>query len=197
MPEKVSALFRGECLQRRGGRLDQLGLGPRGAAAQMSFEFAEGHFDRIQIRAVRRQIVEGGASFRDGLLDATHAMAGKIVANDQITGMQFTREHLADVGQEHCSIHGTIDEQRRHHSLAAQSRDQRRGAPVTVREAAHTALAAKGSSIEPSESRIESSLIQKDQLPTLPSLLAHPPLASRLASIRTLLLVGVHGFFYN
>jgi len=110
MPEEVEALGRRERIESFGSGGGQSGQIAGRRLAQMSLEFGEGHLDGVEIRAVRREVVEVRAAGRDRLRHAADLVRGKIVANHQIIGVQLRAEHPFDVNQEECTIHRTIDQ---------------------------------------------------------------------------------------
>ena len=55
-----------------------------GGLPQLGLEFGEGHFDGIEIGAVRRKVADGGACGRDQLGDARDFVGGEVVEDDEV-----------------------------------------------------------------------------------------------------------------
>src|SRR4051812_31128084 len=74
--------------------------GSCGGGAQMGFEFGEGQFDGIEVRAVGWQMQELGSTAFHGGGDGGTFVGGQMVGDDQIAGLQSRSQALLEVGQE-------------------------------------------------------------------------------------------------
>ncbi len=66
--------------------------------AQVRFEFAEGHLDRIKVGRVLRQIAKRCAGGLDGLRDAGHFVGRQVIQHDDIVWLECWHEALFDIG---------------------------------------------------------------------------------------------------
>jgi hypothetical protein len=66
----------------------------------MSLELGEGHFDGIEVRALRGQKQQPGAACPDGLFGQLAPVAGKIIQNDENSGPEGGCRMGLDVGLE-------------------------------------------------------------------------------------------------
>ena len=76
----------------------ELGLGPGRGLAQQRLELGEELLDRVQIRAVRRQVEDRNAGRGDRLADAVDLVRCQIVEHHDVTGSERRRQELLDVG---------------------------------------------------------------------------------------------------
>ena len=136
MAEEVCAFVRFELLQGIGGGSLESVEGSRGGLAHMRLELGKGIFDRIEIGAVGRQIVEFGAAGLNGKPDARDLVGGQIVHNDDIAWAQYGNQHLLDPGQEALSVHRTVQKHRCNKARKRESAHKSDGFPMTVRNAA-------------------------------------------------------------
>lgn len=88
--------------------LPELVFGSAGQAAQQLFDFGEDHFDRIQVRAVGRQIAHFRSDGTDQLAGGGALVAGEIVEDDQISRPQPRDQYLGDERFEHVRVHGAV-----------------------------------------------------------------------------------------
>ena len=70
-------------------------------------------------------------------------MAGKVVADDDVSWAQRRAEYLLEVSQERDAIDRPVEHQGRHEVVLTQTAEESGGMPVPVRHASHQALAAK------------------------------------------------------
>jgi hypothetical protein len=73
---------------------DVYGAG-RGGAEQ-GLELGKGVLDRVQVRAVGRQVEQAGAGGRDRRANALDLVGGEVVHHDEIAGAQGRRQGLLD-----------------------------------------------------------------------------------------------------
>lgn len=124
MAEIVGTLFGGEAWQERADGAFYAGYGARGSLAHHSFEFAEGHFDRIEVGRIFGQIAKARPSGFDGFTDAGNLVESNIVNHGDIAAPERWNEALFDIGQEHLPVHGSFDCHRGDHFVVAQSGDK-------------------------------------------------------------------------
>ena len=100
--------------------------------AQESFEFCEDLLDGIEIGTVGRQVAQTRACCFDGIADAGDFMAGQVVHDDDLAGLEGWHQKLLDPGAERLAIHRAVERHWRIKSFPAQRRDEGGGAPVAM-----------------------------------------------------------------
>ena len=99
----------------------------------MGLELGESHFDRIEVRAVRRQEQEPGAALLEDSLGLCALVAGEVVEDHHVARLQRWGELGLDIGVEDLAVHGLIDHPRRGQAIAPQSGDEGLCRPVPER----------------------------------------------------------------
>jgi hypothetical protein len=163
----------------------------------MRLEFGKDHFDWIEIRAVGGKIKQTGIATLNGLANPGHLVGRKIIADDDVTGLQFRGKHLLDISQEHGAFHGAIEQQWSREAVVTQGSDECRSAPMAMRHAGMTALSARGTSVKARHFCVEPCFIQEDQPTNIPEGLLAAPLLASCLDIRPVLLRGAQRFFYS
>src|SRR5476649_2105077 len=90
----------------------------------MRLELGEGIFDWIEVRTVRRQIAEFGATGLNSLPDACDLVGGQIVHDDDVAWAQGWRQHLLDPGEEALSVHWPVQKHRRNEARKREAADK-------------------------------------------------------------------------
>ena len=111
--EEVRALGRFESVEDFADGAPEPGDGALGGFAQVGLELGEGVLDRIEVRAIWRQVQECRACCLDHGTDARPLMTGEVVHDDDVAGPEFGHEHARDVGLEARPVDGSIDDERR------------------------------------------------------------------------------------
>lgn len=96
----------------------------------MRLEFGEGHFDRIEVGTVGRCEEEPCAARLEDGLGFLAFVAGEIVEDDDVAGMECRGKLGFDIGFEGRAVHGAVDDPWRCQSVAAQGRDEGLGFPM-------------------------------------------------------------------
>ena len=78
----------------------------RGGGAQQGLELGEGHFDGIEVGAVRRQVAQARAGGLDRLSDAVDLVSGQIVDDHDVAWPQLGNERLFDIGEKGLAVIG-------------------------------------------------------------------------------------------
>ena len=106
------------------GGLPDLIVGSRGGLADQGLEFREGHFDGVEVGAVGRQ-KEGPSADRFEHLGGFGAfVAGEIVEDDHITGLQARRKLGFDVELEALAVDRAVDHPRGGEPVMTQAGDE-------------------------------------------------------------------------
>lgn len=100
--------------------------------AQQQFQFRKPEFDRIQVRAVRRQVPEVRAARLDPLADAVDMVCAQVVHHQDVAWPQGGDEHLLEVCEERVAVHGAIKKTGRRQPVHAERRDEGAGLPVLM-----------------------------------------------------------------
>ena len=72
--------------------------------SQESFEFGEWHLDRVEVRGVLRQILQGCASSFDGFFDAGNLVCRQIVDHDDVAASERRCQALFGISDERHSV---------------------------------------------------------------------------------------------
>ena len=113
MPDEISAFRWREEAQRGGDQVADVVKGPGTCRADERFQFREGQFNRIEIRAIGRQEAEMGA---DGFDRCTHGglfVDGEVIEDDDIAWAQRRDQDLIDVREEAGIIDRSVEDGRR------------------------------------------------------------------------------------
>ena len=105
------------------------------------FEFGEGLFDGIEVRAVGRQVADFSTDGFDGPSDFRAVVGRQVVHDDDIAGMECRHQLLLHVSHEQVTIHGAINDHGRCHSRGPQRRDKSGGLPMAMRHSVDETLA--------------------------------------------------------
>ena len=197
MTKEVGAVRGGERVQGLGSGAAQAGEAALGALAQEGFEFGEGLFDGVEVRAIGGEIKQAGSARCHGLAHAANLVRGEIVANDEVAGTQFWREDFPHVRQEHVAIHRSIKQQWSGEAVVAQGGDEGGRAPVTVRHRAQAALGAPGAPVEARHLGVEPRFIKEDEAGDGPAWLLALPLLAGQCDVGPALFRGAQRFFYS
>lgn len=158
------------------------------AFPEQGFEAGEGLLDRIEVRAVGRKEAQCRTCCFDPIPDSRTLMARKIVHYDDVTGPQFRYENLGHVGLEPIAVDGTVQYHRCDHARHAQSRDQRGGLAVPVRETHSQSLAFGAAAMATGHVGGGPSFIDEDQASWFEINLPLEPITPLLQDVGTVLL---------
>src|SRR6266849_8343830 len=92
-----------------------------GRLAQMRLEFAEGEFDRVEVRRILRKINERRARRFDRLLDAGDLVNRQMIHEHGIAALEWWNKALFNVSEKHRPVHCSRKHERRHHRALPQS----------------------------------------------------------------------------
>ena len=169
--------------------------GARPGRSQDGFQFGEREFDRVEVRTVRREKAELGASRRDSRPDRRLFVHGQVIEDDDVAGAQRGHQHLLDVGQKTGIVGGAVEYGRRAQPVRPQPQDDRVGLPVPAGRVIAESLAPKTPTIAAKQVRRDAAFIEKEVLPHIAERQPVPPAASLRRDVGPPLLVGVDRFF--
>ena len=98
-----------------------------------ALSFAKAISIRNEVRAVRRQEEEPGATLLEDRLGLCALVAGEVVEDHHVALLQRRGELGLDIGVEDLAVHGLVDHPRRGQAIATQSGDEGLRGPVSER----------------------------------------------------------------
>jgi len=169
--------------------------GVLGCLAQVRLQFAESHFDRIEIGRIGRQIKQRRPCCFDCLPDAGHLVDRQVVHQDDVAAPEGRNKTSLHISQKQGSIHGALKDERCDHPAQAQGADKGDDFPVPVRRVIDEPFANGAAAANTHHGAVRPGLIDKDQPGRVEhALLAHPA-SARADYIGALLLGCVQSFF--
>lgn len=163
--------------------------------SEKGLEFCEDLLDRIEVRRVRRQKQEMGASSANGAADRAAFVRAEVIHDNDVAGAQRRSEHLFDISLETFAVDWTVEDARRIDASTAQGGHEGQGFPMAVRNLGMEPLAAPAPSPKRRHIGLGPSLVEKNETlgckPRLKTLPYGPP----ASDIRTLLLARRDAFF--
>ena len=79
----------GKGIQGLCGGSPEAGKGALRALPQEGFKFGESQFDRVEVRAVGREVKQSGSAVFDRLTHSADLVGGEVVADDEIVAVEF------------------------------------------------------------------------------------------------------------
>ena len=137
--------------------------GALGPFAQVCLELRERLLDRVEVRAVRREVEEASAGGLDHLAYRGRLVAQRVVHDHDVAGAEFRHEHLADIGVEGVTGDRAVEHHRRHHAGPAQAGHERGGLPMSMRHAGTEPLPTSAAAIATSRVGGCLGLVDEDQ----------------------------------
>jgi len=195
MSHVIATFGRCEEAERDGDEVADLieGAWPRGT--QERFQFGEGEFNRIEVRAVGRQKPELGTRRLDRLTHLRLFVSGEVVEDDHVAAPQGRRKDLFDVREKRRVIDRPIEHRRRPQPLESQRRDNRVHLPMAAWGVIAKARATRTPTIAADQIRRDAAFVEKDVLSDIAERQPRPPSAPFSDDVRPSLFVGVYGFF--
>ena len=144
----------------------------------MRFELGEGHFDGIEIGAVGREEQEPRPALLEDRCGFLALVAGEVVEDDHVAGLQRRRELGLDIGLEDLAVHRAVDHPRCGQSVMTQGGDEGLGAPMAEGRLHLQPLSPTCPASEPGHLGGRSSFVDKHQplwAPLHPRLAVHRP----------------------
>lgn len=169
--------------------------GSLGGLSQQRFELGEDLLDWIEIWTVGRQEEELGAGGTDGAANGFCFMAAKIVDDDDVARLERWDENLFDVSQEAFAIDWPVDDARSLNPIAAQSRQEGQGPPMTLRYLGDEFVPTRGPATQACHVGFGPGLIDEDQTRRIKPALTCLPTPASTRDVGTILLGGEQSFF--
>lgn len=159
------------------------------------FELGKDLFDRIEVRAVRRQEEEPGASGTDGAAYRLALVAAEIIEDDDITWLQRGDEHLLDVDAERLAVDWAIENPRSLNAIMAQGGKKGHRLPMTVGRLGLEPLAAQTPAAQRCHIGLGPRLIDEDKTSGINLILIFLPARPAPGDVGAILLAWQHAFF--
>src|SRR5437773_12503313 len=105
MAKKVSAFLRAEIGNNATDPAQETRNGMLGRLAQMRLEFAEGQFDRVEVRRILGKIKQRCARRFDGLLDAGDLVDREMVHEHDIAELEGWNKALFHISEKQRPVH--------------------------------------------------------------------------------------------
>lgn len=195
MPNEIAAFVGRVQTQSHPHELDDLVEGARARGAQEGFQFGKGQFDRVEVRAIRRQEAQVRAHPRESRLDGRLLMDREIVQDDDVSGVQRRYEYLLDVGEKRRIVERPIEHRGGRHPVDAQRRDDGVRLPVAARRVIAQPSAPRAAPVAAQQIGCDTGLIQEDIAGRVVQRLRVAPVATRRRYIGPPLFVRVYRFF--
>jgi hypothetical protein len=152
--------------------------------------------NRVEVRAVGRQITYGGASLLNRCLNAGDLVGAQVVHHHDVAGPQLGHEKLFDPGPKGRPVDGPVEHEGCPQPLGAERADERGGAPVTGRRKAPAALAPGRAAPHRGHARGGPRLVKEDQPGGRQLWLLGAPVLAGLRDVGPRLLGCVQGDFF-
>jgi hypothetical protein len=165
---------------------------------QEGLALREGHFDGVEVGTVGRQKQQPCAPVPDERLGPLAFVAGEIVQDDDVAGLEGRGKLGLDVSLEDGPVHRRVNDPGRDKAVALEARDQGLGGPVAERRFGMQALAFRAASAGSCHLGVGAGFVEKDQPRALSAhqgLAAFFPLRPRLDQVRPVLLACPKSFF--
>ena len=169
--------------------------GALGSLSEKGFEFGECFFDGIEVWAIGRQEHQPGAGIFDQRPGRGTFMAGQIVHDDDVAGVEGRNKDLLDISFEPGAVDRSVQNHGRHHAAQTQPCDKRRRFAMPVREPHAQPLAFCTSSVGARHVRRRPGFINEDQPLRIEIELVFEPAVAALQYVWTILLYGVASLF--
>ena len=167
----------------------------RSAALRSKFDFGEGHFDRVEVGRIGRQVEQDGAC---GLDERTHTgdfVGGQVVHDDDVALGEGRNQFLFEPGQKDFTVHRTIEDVRRGDGVVTQARDKSRRLPMAVRRSPDQPLAEFAAPAQARHRGVRAGFVDENDFVGIKRGLILPPGLPRQSDVGAKLLAGVKAFF--
>ena len=195
MSDEVEALAWCVEVQRDRDELDDLVEVARSRRPKKRFQLRKGQFDRIEVRAVRREKPEACPDPFDGGLHVRLLVHREVVQDDHIAGPERRDEHLLDVGEKAGIVDRAIEDRRRVEAVDSQRGHHGVRLPVTIGCVVAQPDPAGAAPVPADQVGGDTGLIDKDVAARVVQTERVLPPAPRRGDISAALFVGEYRFF--
>lgn len=160
-----------------------------------AFDLGEDLLDRIEVRAVRRQVEQVHARVFEAFLDARHLVSRQIVDDDDAVWPHFRDQAFLKPLPEDHPGHGAREQLRGQDAVMRQARDEGGCHPVTVRSLGEQLLTLWAPAMAARHRRVRAGLIDKHQRCEVELGLSRPPERACKRDVGAILLSREDRFF--
>ena len=196
MPEVVCTFSSAKARQERANGSSETGNRSFGGSAQECFEFAEGHFDGIEIGRVLRQVTKCRVRVLDCLAYAGTFVNADIVHHDDIAARERRNQALLDVSQERLCVHGSLDHHRGDHFIVPQGGHEGDRLPLSTRGTPDQFDASRTAPPKPYHLGGDRSLVNEYQAGRIKHALLSNPAPARPGHVGAMLLCRSQTLFF-
>lgn len=193
--KEVAALGLAEKVEENADAIPERFHSTLGVFAQERFELGKGLLDRIEVRAVGRQIAQFCARGLDGGADRNALVRTEIVHHNDVAGCERGDQHLFDIGQERGRVHWSVHHHRRGQRIASQPCHESGDFPMAVRCTATYPSTFQRTPTQARHIGRASGFIDEHKLFRIKSGLRLAPGLTRFLHVSPQLLFGQHAFF--
>jgi len=119
----------------------------------------------------------------------------EVVENDDVARAERGNEELLDIGAKTLAVDRTVEHARRFNAVVAQSGEESRCVPMTMRDFIDQTLAARRPSVEARHVGFDPGFVDEDEAGGIDAPLIGAPAGAMPAYVRAILLAGDEGFF--
>lgn len=130
---------------------------------QNRFEFGPEHFNRVEIRTVRRQIQHGSTGGFNGFPHAGNLVSREIVHYNNVSFPKMRNQKLLHIGTKNISIQGALEIAADHLPIQPDRRNQRRASGRVQWRLVPYARLSFSTPVETRKVSVYPAFIQKDQ----------------------------------
>ena len=164
---------------------------------QVGFEFGEGQFNGVEVRAVRRQVADTHTASREQPGDVLDFVGGKVVQDERVTLAQLRTEHVFKISRENLGIDGSFNQKGGFDAFMAQGGNEGGTLPVAVRNGTGTTLTDLTATVQAGQPGVQTRFVDKHQPADIPVGLLSAPKCPGGFNVRPILLGGARRFFYS
>lgn len=163
--------------------------------SKQSFDLGKDLLDRIEVRAVGRQVQELHPGVFKALSDAGRLVRGEIIDDDDASRLHFRDQAFLEPLAKDRAGHGAWEQLRRQDGIVRQPRDEGRRQPVAVRGLGEQFLALMTPAMAAGHRRVRAGLIDKYQRGRVEVRLCRPPEFTRQSNVGPVLFSREDRFF--
>src|SRR5712691_4766231 len=163
--------------------------------AQRCLQGMEHQLYWVELRRIRRQVAQLCAAGLDRLLHAGDFVEGDVVDNHNVLTLERWDQTLLEISQEGFSVHGSLDQHRRHDASLTQAGDKRHCFPVPHGHIPNQALSARVPTVETYHVGGDCSLVDKYKAGGVKHALLADPASARPSHVGSLALRCPQTFF--
>ena len=153
--------------------------------------------DRVQVRAVGRQVPDLRPGRRDQLSHPRTFVAGEVVQHDDLTAMQRRQQNPLDIDLESIAVDRPVQRPGSMDPVEADRREHGRGFPVARRGGRQQPPATRTTAVRADHVRLGPAFIDESQASRVDVRRVEPPLPAGLPYVGPVLLGGSERFFFS